>query len=143
MVARAKSGPSFEAFILAGGVSSRMRRAKHLLDFGGVPLILQTTRLVAPLVRKITIIGARRNTVPPYTAENTESVATADRSPAVSTAAHPLSSMNEQPSSRASDLMSASPGVSNRTAAACGANPQSMTVASAPAGTSKKKKSPS
>lgn len=64
MVARSKNSRSFEAFILAGGVSSRMRRAKHLLDFGGVPLILQTTRLVAPLVRKITVIGARRNTVP-------------------------------------------------------------------------------
>ena len=64
MVARAKSSPPFEAFILAGGVSSRMRRAKHLLDFGGVPLILQTARLLEPLVRKITVIGARRNTVP-------------------------------------------------------------------------------
>jgi molybdopterin-guanine dinucleotide biosynthesis protein A len=41
-----------------------MQRAKHLLDFGGVPLILQTARLVMPLVRKITVIGARRNTVP-------------------------------------------------------------------------------
>lgn len=60
---RAKSSP-FEAFILAGGVSSRMRYAKHLLDFGGVPLILQTVRLVAPLVRKIAVIGARQHTVP-------------------------------------------------------------------------------
>ncbi|HKQ86765.1 MAG TPA: molybdenum cofactor guanylyltransferase [Candidatus Acidoferrales bacterium] len=64
MVTPTKRSLSFEAFILAGGVSSRMRRAKHLLDFGGVPLILQTARLVAPLVRKITVIGAKRNTVP-------------------------------------------------------------------------------
>ena len=64
VTSRAKNGLPFEAFILAGGVSSRMRRAKHLLDFGGVPLILQTARLVAPLVRKITVIGAKQNTVP-------------------------------------------------------------------------------
>jgi len=63
-LARRRRGVTFEAFILAGGVSSRMRRAKHLLDFGGVPLILQTACVVAPLVRRITVIGAKRNTVP-------------------------------------------------------------------------------
>lgn len=63
-LAPAKNSLSCEAFILAGGVSSRMRRAKHLLDFGGVPLILQTARLLAPLVRKITVVGAQRTSVP-------------------------------------------------------------------------------
>ncbi len=64
MLKPTKSSLPFEAFILAGGVSSRMGRAKHLLDFGGIPLILQTAQLVAPLVRKITVIGAKRHTVP-------------------------------------------------------------------------------
>ena len=45
-------------FILAGGASSRMGRDKGLLDFGGVPLILHTARLIKPLVAEVTIVGS-------------------------------------------------------------------------------------
>ena len=47
-------------FILAGGASSRMGRDKGLLDFGGVPLILHTARLLEPLVAGVTVIGSPR-----------------------------------------------------------------------------------
>ncbi|HKQ85702.1 MAG TPA: molybdenum cofactor guanylyltransferase [Candidatus Acidoferrales bacterium] len=47
-----------EAFILAGGVSSRMGRDKHSLELAGVPIILRTLRLVLPLTKKVTIVGA-------------------------------------------------------------------------------------
>jgi molybdopterin-guanine dinucleotide biosynthesis protein A len=47
-------------FILAGGASSRMGRDKGLLDFGGVPLILQTARLIEPLVAQVTLVGSPR-----------------------------------------------------------------------------------
>lgn len=45
------------AFILAGGVSSRMGREKALLELGGVPLILRTARLAESLVSEVTIVG--------------------------------------------------------------------------------------
>ena len=45
-------------FILAGGASSRMGRDKGLLDFGGVPLILHTARLLEPLVAEVTVVGS-------------------------------------------------------------------------------------
>jgi molybdenum cofactor guanylyltransferase len=45
------------AFILAGGVSSRMGREKGLLEFGGEPLIVRTARLVESLVTEVTIVG--------------------------------------------------------------------------------------
>src|SRR5277367_6868664 len=35
-----------------------MGRDKALLDFGGVPLILHTARLVKPLVSEVTIVGS-------------------------------------------------------------------------------------
>lgn len=44
-------------FILAGGASSRMGRDKALLDFGGVPLILHTARLLEPLVDEVIVVG--------------------------------------------------------------------------------------
>jgi molybdopterin-guanine dinucleotide biosynthesis protein A len=44
-------------FILAGGASSRMGRDKGLLDFGGVPLILRTARLLDVLVAEVTVVG--------------------------------------------------------------------------------------
>lgn len=46
-----------QAFVLAGGVSSRMGSEKGLLRVGGVPLIVRTVRLVEPLVRSVTIVG--------------------------------------------------------------------------------------
>lgn len=35
-----------------------MRRDKGLLDFGGVPLILHTARLLEPLVAEVTVVGS-------------------------------------------------------------------------------------
>jgi molybdopterin-guanine dinucleotide biosynthesis protein A len=46
------------AFILAGGISSRMGREKCLLEFAGEPLILRTARLLEPLVSEVTIVGS-------------------------------------------------------------------------------------
>jgi molybdenum cofactor guanylyltransferase len=45
------------AFILAGGVSSRMGREKGLLDFGGEPLIVRTARMVELLVTEVAVVG--------------------------------------------------------------------------------------
>src|SRR6266699_6407577 len=45
------------AFILAGGVSSRMGKSKGLLEFGGEPLIVRTVRLVETLVTEVTVVG--------------------------------------------------------------------------------------
>jgi molybdopterin-guanine dinucleotide biosynthesis protein A len=47
-------------FILAGGASTRMGRDKGLLEFGGVPLILHTARLIEPLVAEVTVVGSPR-----------------------------------------------------------------------------------
>jgi molybdopterin-guanine dinucleotide biosynthesis protein A len=47
-----------EAFILAGGLSSRMGWDKGLLGFQGLPLIVQTARLADSLVRKVTVVGS-------------------------------------------------------------------------------------
>ncbi len=46
------------AFILAGGVSSRMGRDKGLLEIGGKPLIVRTVRLLEPLVGEVTVVGS-------------------------------------------------------------------------------------
>ena len=51
-------------FILAGGANSRMGRDKGLLDFGGVPLILHTARLLEPLVTEVTVVGSPRRYAP-------------------------------------------------------------------------------
>jgi molybdopterin-guanine dinucleotide biosynthesis protein A len=52
-----KHYPQAAAFILAGGVSSRMGQEKGLLEFGGEPLIVRTARLLEPLVTEVTVIG--------------------------------------------------------------------------------------
>jgi molybdopterin-guanine dinucleotide biosynthesis protein A len=49
--------PEVEAFILAGGASSRMGRDKALLEFDGEPLLLRTARLLSPLVSSVTVIA--------------------------------------------------------------------------------------
>ncbi len=45
-------------FILAGGSSSRMGRDKASLEIDGVPLLVRAARLLDPLVRSVTVIGA-------------------------------------------------------------------------------------
>jgi len=45
------------AFILAGGVSSRMGREKGLLEFGGETLIVRTARLLESLDTEVTVVG--------------------------------------------------------------------------------------
>jgi molybdopterin-guanine dinucleotide biosynthesis protein A len=52
-----KRYPEISAFILAGGVSSRMRWEKGLLPIGGEPLILRTARLLDPLVHNVIVVG--------------------------------------------------------------------------------------
>lgn len=44
-------------FILAGGASSRMGRDKALLEIAGETLVGRTSRLLAPLVASVTVIG--------------------------------------------------------------------------------------
>lgn len=46
------------AFILSGGVSSRMGKVKALLEFGGEPLVVRTARLLDPLVLDVTVVGS-------------------------------------------------------------------------------------
>jgi len=46
-----------EAFVLAGGESSRMGRDKALLELGGVTLIMRTVDLVLSVARQCTIVG--------------------------------------------------------------------------------------
>jgi molybdenum cofactor guanylyltransferase len=47
-------------WILAGGPSSRMGRAKALLEISGEPVILRTARLVEALVGSVAVIGGGR-----------------------------------------------------------------------------------
>lgn len=47
-----------DAFVLAGGVSSRMGRAKGLLEFGGVPLIVQIVRLAEAVADRTVVVGS-------------------------------------------------------------------------------------
>jgi molybdenum cofactor guanylyltransferase len=44
-------------YILAGGESSRMGRAKALLEIGGEPLLVRTARLIERVVGTATVIG--------------------------------------------------------------------------------------
>jgi len=52
-----KRSSEVAAFILAGGLNSRMGREKGLLELGGEPLVVRTARLLAPLVTEVTVIG--------------------------------------------------------------------------------------
>ena len=45
------------AFVLAGGVSSRMRSAKGLLELKGLPLIVRTAMLAESLVSRVIVVG--------------------------------------------------------------------------------------
>jgi molybdopterin-guanine dinucleotide biosynthesis protein A len=47
-----------EAFVLAGGRSTRMGREKALLELGGVPMALRLAMLVAPLTSNVTLLGS-------------------------------------------------------------------------------------
>lgn len=49
------------AFVLSGGASSRMGKAKGLLEFGGQPLILRTVRVLESLVADVTVVGSPEN----------------------------------------------------------------------------------
>jgi molybdenum cofactor guanylyltransferase len=49
--------PQTEAFILAGGQSSRMGRDKALLEIGSSTLIERAAALCAPLVSSVTLVG--------------------------------------------------------------------------------------
>jgi len=44
-------------FVLAGGASSRMGRAKALLEIGGEPVLVRTVRLVESVAGPATVIG--------------------------------------------------------------------------------------
>jgi len=48
---------SMEAFILAGGASSRMGREKALLELDGVPMAMRLANLLWPLVSQVTLVG--------------------------------------------------------------------------------------
>jgi molybdopterin-guanine dinucleotide biosynthesis protein A len=52
-----KQNSQVAAFILAGGVSSRMGREKGLLELGGESIIIRTARLLEPLVAEVTVVG--------------------------------------------------------------------------------------
>ena len=47
-----------EAFILAGGASSRMGREKALIELAGEPMALRLANLLEPLAEQVTLIGA-------------------------------------------------------------------------------------
>ena len=45
------------SFILAGGVSSRMKRDKALLEIGGAPLLIRTARLLESVANAPAVVG--------------------------------------------------------------------------------------
>jgi molybdopterin-guanine dinucleotide biosynthesis protein A len=49
--------PQIEAFILAGGKSSRMGRDKAFLELAGKPILQRTADLVAPLVNSVALVA--------------------------------------------------------------------------------------
>lgn len=48
---------AIEAFILAGGASSRMGREKALVELAGEPLALRLANLAGPLAEQVTLVG--------------------------------------------------------------------------------------
>ena len=46
-----------EAFILAGGASSRMGREKALLELGGVPILMRLADVAGSVASRVTVIG--------------------------------------------------------------------------------------
>jgi molybdopterin-guanine dinucleotide biosynthesis protein A len=61
------------SFILAGGVSSRMKRDKALLEVGGVPLLVRTARLLESVVGAPSVIGdpaTYKSLAPPVIADD-------------------------------------------------------------------------
>ena len=53
----AKRYDQVSAFVLTGGASLRMGKAKGLLEFGGEPLILRIACAIEPLVSSVTAVG--------------------------------------------------------------------------------------
>jgi molybdopterin-guanine dinucleotide biosynthesis protein A len=53
----AKRYDQISAFILTGGASSRMGKAKGLLEFSGEPLIIRIARTIEPLVSTVIALG--------------------------------------------------------------------------------------
>ena len=57
MTAMEREVKQIAGWILAGGASSRMGRAKALLEIGGEPVIVRTARLVEAVVGSATVVG--------------------------------------------------------------------------------------
>src|ERR1700689_300760 len=49
-----------EAFILAGGQSSRMGRDKAMLEIGGTPLLTRAAQMLKPLAANVMVVGEER-----------------------------------------------------------------------------------
>ena len=59
-----KRRDQISAFILTGGASSRMGKAKALLEFVGEPLILRIARMIEPLVSSVIAVGPSERYAP-------------------------------------------------------------------------------
>ena len=59
-----KRHDQISAFILTGGASSRMGKAKALLEFVGEPLILRIARMIEPLVSSVIAVGPSERYAP-------------------------------------------------------------------------------
>jgi molybdopterin-guanine dinucleotide biosynthesis protein A len=60
----AKRYDQISAFILSGGLSSRMGKDKGLLELGGKPLIVRTAHLLEPLVSAVMVVGTPERYAP-------------------------------------------------------------------------------